>query len=93
MAMLLRKIDLSSSSLTAKVAYSTLQTRKVKEFYNATSSMADSSAMDTEINNKCFLVPNCEIRSWSLISGNSVNKGINTNVTKVEFYIAAGSKV
>ena len=66
---------------------------KVKEFYNATSSMADSSAMDTEINNKCYSVPNCEIRSWSLISGNSVNKGINPNVTKIEFYIAAGSKV
>ena len=66
---------------------------KVKEFYNATSSMAESSAMDTEINNRCFLVPNCESRSWSLTNGNSVNKGINANVTKIEFYISAGSKV
>ena len=29
---------------------------KVKEFHNATIAMAESSAMDAEINNKCLMV-------------------------------------
>ena len=65
---------------------------KVKELYNATVSMAESSAMDTEINNKCFLVPNCETRSWFPTDGNFVKTGIDKNETQITFYTAAGSK-
>jgi hypothetical protein len=66
---------------------------RVKELYNATVSMAESSAMDTEINNRCFLVPNCETRSWFPTDGNFVKTSIDKNETQITFYTAAGSKV
>ena len=51
--------------------------------------------MNTEINKKCLLVPNCETRFWSLTNGNLLKsaEGGNLNETLIEVYTAAGSKV
>ena len=68
---------------------------KVIEFHNATIAMAESSAMDAEINNKCLMVPNCETRFWSLTNGNFIKKDehVNQNETSISLYMPAGSKV
>ena len=68
---------------------------KVKEFHNATIALAESSAMDAEINNKCLMVPNCETRSWSLTNGNFIKevKSINQNETSIKLFTPGGSKV
>ena len=61
---------------------------KVKEFHNATIALAESSAMDAEINNKCLMVPNCETRSWSLTHGDFIkeDKHLNQNETSIRLF-------